>query len=152
MPPRKQNNFNPGATTTGSPRILHYEKGGYFMTDKELLALPKVGPSEAARYLQNGVTPQEIRVKAQNGVCPFCTAEKMNGRYRYRVNVGMLIRFKNGQSCDEEAPDTPMIDEGKKTIAVSRQNWELLSTNTFTQENKNIMWEVVIRSWKKLDH
>ena len=28
-------------------------------------------------------------------------------------------------------------------------DWELISTNTFTQENKDIMWEVIIRSWAK---
>ena len=27
--------------------------------------------------------------------------------------------------------------------------WELLSTRTYTQEDKDIMWEVIIRSWTK---
>jgi len=65
------------------------------MTEKELLELPKIGPEEAARYLQNGTTAQEIRVKAQYGKCPYCRAEKMNGRFRYRVIVGALIKHKN---------------------------------------------------------
>lgn len=66
------------------------------MTEVELLAMPKIGPEEAARYLQNGTTAQEIRVKAQNGKCPFCRAEKVSpGRYRYRVVVGALIKHKN---------------------------------------------------------
>lgn len=64
------------------------------MTDTELLALPKIGPAEAAKYLQNGTSAQEIRVKAQNGQCPFCIAERMVGRYRYRILVGALIQFK----------------------------------------------------------
>lgn len=67
------------------------------MTDTELLALPKIGPEQAARYLQNGTTAQEIRVKAQNGRCSFCRAEKMKGRYRYRVIVGALIKHKAGE-------------------------------------------------------
>lgn len=67
------------------------------MSDAELLALPKVGPEHAAKYLQNGTTTQEIRVKAQLGKCPYCAAEKMSGRYRYRVNVGLLIKYKNGE-------------------------------------------------------
>lgn len=67
------------------------------MTDMELLALPKVGPVAAARYLQNGTNAQEIRVKAQLGKCPFCIAEKMSGRYRYRIIVGALIKYKAGE-------------------------------------------------------
>lgn len=67
------------------------------MSDAELMALPKVGPEAAAKYLQNGTTAQEIRVMAQNGLCPFCTAEYMTGRYRYRVNLGLLMKFKAGE-------------------------------------------------------
>ena len=67
------------------------------MTDAELMAHKKVGPQVAAAYLQNGTTAQEIRVKAQNGTCPFCKAEKMEGRYRYRVNLGLLMKYKAGE-------------------------------------------------------
>lgn len=67
------------------------------ITEAELLQLPKVGTEEAAAFLQNGTTAQEIRIKAQNKHCPFCVAERMKGRYRYRVHVGMLIRYKNGE-------------------------------------------------------
>lgn len=67
------------------------------MSDIELMSHDKIGPELAAKYLQNGTTAQEIRVKAQNGSCPFCAAEKMNGRYRYRVNTGLLIKYKAGE-------------------------------------------------------
>ena len=67
------------------------------MTENELLSLPKVGVSDAARYLQNGTSAQEIRVQAQHGRCPFCKAEKMSGRYRYRVHLGLLIKYKAGE-------------------------------------------------------
>ena len=67
------------------------------MTDTELMAHKKIGPEIAARYLQNGTTAQEIRVKAQNGTCPFCVAEKMTGRYRYRINTGLLIKYRAGE-------------------------------------------------------
>ena len=67
------------------------------MSDQELDALHRVGPEAAARYLQNGTTAQEIRVKAQNGICPFCIAEKMKSKYRYRVNVGLLKAYKRGE-------------------------------------------------------
>lgn len=67
------------------------------MTDNELLALTKIGPKEASRYLQNGTTAQDIRIAAQQGICPFCYAKKMKGRYRYRIFVGALIRYKAGE-------------------------------------------------------
>lgn len=70
------------------------------MTDEELMTLPKIKPEHAAKYLQNGTTAQEIRVKAQYGVCPFCTAEKRSPdsrRYIYRVNPGLLRAYKAGQ-------------------------------------------------------
>ena len=67
------------------------------MTDEELLALPKVRVEDAARYLQNGTTAQEIRVLAQYDNCPFCEAIKGRGRYAYRVNIGRLMKFKKGE-------------------------------------------------------
>lgn len=68
------------------------------MSDIELEQLPKVRPEDAARYLQNGTSAQEIRVKAQHGICKFCTAEKCpGGRYRYRVNIGLLKKYKAGE-------------------------------------------------------
>ena len=68
------------------------------MTDEELLVLPKVGPEHAARYLQNGTNAQEIRVLAQLGECPFCTAHQPTGRrYVYRINVGLLMKYKAGE-------------------------------------------------------
>ena len=67
------------------------------MTDEELLALPKVRVEDAARYLQNGTTAQEIRVLAQYDNCPFCEAIKGRRRYVYRVNIGRLMKFKRGE-------------------------------------------------------
>ncbi len=66
------------------------------MSNEELLAHSKIGPELAAKYLQNGTTAQEIRVMAQNGRCPYCEAIKGTGRYTYRINVGLLMRFKAG--------------------------------------------------------
>ena len=70
------------------------------MTDEELMALPKIRPEHAARYLQDGTTAQEIRVKAQAGMCPFCTAEKRTPksmRHVYRINPGLLKKYKAGE-------------------------------------------------------
>lgn len=67
------------------------------MTDAELLAHEKIGPELAAKYLQNGTSPHDLRLDAQDGICPFMTAKKGKGRYSYRVNVGLLIAYKHGQ-------------------------------------------------------
>lgn len=68
------------------------------MSDAELLSHAKIGPEVAAKYLQDGTTAHEIRVKAQNGLCPFCKAIKGSGcRYIYRVNPGLLMKFKAGE-------------------------------------------------------
>ena len=70
------------------------------MTDQELMAIPKIRPEDAARYLQDGTTAQEIRVKAQNDICPFYSAEKRtpgSRRYTYRVNIGLLMAYKAGK-------------------------------------------------------
>ena len=32
---------------------------------------------------------------------------------------------------------------------ITRANLELISTHTYTQEDKEILWEVIIRSWAK---
>lgn len=69
------------------------------MTDAELLAHRKIGPELAAKYLQDGTTAQEIRVKAQLGMCPFCKATRGSAgtRYVYRVNPGLLMKYKAGE-------------------------------------------------------
>lgn len=67
------------------------------MSDAELLAYKKIGPEIAAKYLQNGTTTQDIRLDAQEGISPFCTAKKGKGRYSYRVNVGLLMKYKAGE-------------------------------------------------------
>lgn len=67
------------------------------MTDAELLAHEKIGPEVAAKYLQNGTSPHDLRLDAQEGICPFMTAKKGRGRHSYRVNVGLLIKYKHGE-------------------------------------------------------
>lgn len=67
------------------------------MSNEELLSHKKIGPEIAAKYLQNGTTAQDIRLDAQEGISPFCVARKGKGRYSYRVNVGLLMRYKAGE-------------------------------------------------------
>ena len=70
------------------------------MTTKELLSLKKVTVAAAAAYLQSGVTPEELRVMAQEGLCPYisCNFRTENSKKRrYRVDVRGLILAKCGQ-------------------------------------------------------
>ena len=77
------------------------------MTDAELLAHEKIGPVVAAKYLQNGTNAHDLRLDARDGICPFMTAKKGNGRYSYRVNVGLLMKYKHGELGlrGDRAPD-----------------------------------------------
>lgn len=69
------------------------------LTEAALRGLPRIRPEDAAKYLQSGVTALEIRMKAQEGKCPFCRAEKTpsSKTWHYRVNLSLLIRAKNGE-------------------------------------------------------
>lgn len=70
------------------------------MTEAELFSLPKIRVEDAARFLQNGTTAQEIRVAAQNDRCPFCQAFRKtpkSGKYTYRIIPGALVDYKAGR-------------------------------------------------------
>lgn len=122
------------------------------MTEQELLSHKRITPEIAAKYLQDGTTAQEIRVKARYGHIPFCSAEQPSGkRWVYRVNPGLLIKYKNGIPTSGVPTDTANRSTKKDVIAPSQQNMELLSTNTFMQETGGIVWEITIKSWKKPD-
>lgn len=85
----------PESTQEKQPRTRTSCKKG--MTDNELLAMEKITPEIAAAYLQNGTNAQFLRLDAQKGVCPFMQAIRNKGRYSYRVNVGLLIKYKHGE-------------------------------------------------------
>ena len=117
------------------------------MTEQELLSHKRITPEIAAKYLQDGTTANEIRVKARYGHIPYCSGEQPSGkRWVYRVNPGLLIQYKSGGNCSGNTSTPACTSPGKKATM------ELLSTNTFTQETGGIVWEITIKSWKKSDH
>ncbi|MCD8143417.1 MAG: hypothetical protein LUD83_09135 [Clostridiales bacterium] len=68
------------------------------ITDNDLLAMRKVKPEDASRYLQGEYSAQEIRVLAQYGRCCFCTAELgKGGRYRYHIHPVRLMQYRRGE-------------------------------------------------------
>lgn len=69
------------------------------LTEDDLRKLPKIKTEDAAKYLQSGVSALEIRMKAREGKCPFCRAEKNEGskNWHYRINLNLLIRAKSGE-------------------------------------------------------
>lgn len=74
------------------------KKGGRNnMTDQELRSIKRPKPEDAAKYLANGTTAQNIRIKAQQGKCPYCEAFKPTGhhRYSYTIFVEALIKCKH---------------------------------------------------------
>lgn len=68
------------------------------ITDEELLALRKVRPQDAARYLQGEYSAQDIRVLAQHSRCVFCRAELgRSGKYRYHIHPIKLMQYRHGE-------------------------------------------------------
>jgi len=72
------------------------------MTEQELRSLPKILPEDAANYLKGTATvsPQAIRLWAQNKDCPFCKAITMKRRNVYVINVNALVRYKEAQDVE----------------------------------------------------
>ena len=67
------------------------------MTDEDLLALAKVGPEEASRFLGGDPSAEYIRVWCQAGTCPFGSCVQMSkSRKNYTINRKLLISYKNG--------------------------------------------------------
>lgn len=69
------------------------------MSEKELLALPKVGPDEASDFLGGSPSAQYIRMWCAEGTCPFGTAITRPGSTRkdYTICVPLLIRYRRGE-------------------------------------------------------
>ena len=68
------------------------------MTDAELLAMPKVGPEEASRFLGGDPSAEYIRVWCQDGTCPFGACVQMSKhRKNYTINRRLLIRYRDGE-------------------------------------------------------
>lgn len=68
------------------------------MTTGELLAIRKIRAEHAAKYLQDGTTPEELRLLAQARRCPFMTVLDNSKRRRtYRINARLLIDCKAGK-------------------------------------------------------
>ena len=64
-------------------------------TDEEILAMDRVLPEIAAKYLD--VDTQYIRFGLQQRSLPFGTAvQNPSGKYSYLVSPGLLVAYKRG--------------------------------------------------------
>ena len=82
-----------------------------------------------------------------SGLFPFgkLLAESPSGRRTFIILRKEYEKWK--ESVSLEAVEAPVSIN--KPFPEVRSDWELESTNTFTQEDKDIMWEVIIRSWRR---
>lgn len=79
-----------------------------------------------------------------SGRYPFGTILNLGGTGRRHIQIFRTDyeRWKNEFLLgNRTAPPT--------TVAFKHEDMDLVSTHTFTQEDKDIVWEVIIRSWAK---
>ena len=60
----------------------------------------------------------------------------------------LRIDYENWKNKFVLCKNTPGIEKSDPSPEADSE-WELLSTRTYTQEDKDIIWEVIIRSWIK---
>lgn len=93
------------------------------------------------------ISPERLSDGIVSGLYPFGSVLNVGEtgkrtfqilRVDYENWKNRFVLFKNepGAAKDDSSP-------------TADSEWELLSTRTYTQEDKDIMWEVIIRSWTK---
>ena len=107
-----------------------------FMTIGEVAAdLRSLGIKVSEKRLSDGIA---------SGIYSFGKVLNVGetGRRTLQIFRSDYERWKENSLLGNEDPK-------EKYTPISHDDWELLSSNTFTQESKGIMWEVIIRSWTK---
>lgn len=97
--------------------------------------LRNIGVKTTSKVVSDGIA---------SGRYPFGTILNLGGTGRRHIQIFRTDyeRWKNEVLLgNRTAPPT--------TVAFKMEDVELISTHTFTQEDKDIVWEVIIRSWAK---
>ena len=91
-------------------------------------------------------SPQKISDGIVSGLYPFGQVLSIGetGKRTFQILRTDYEDWKNRTVFCSGQPASTKGDAGP-----AGPGWELLSTRTYTQEDKDIMWEVIIRSWTK---
>ena len=97
--------------------------------------LRNIGVKTTSKVVSDGIA---------SGRYPFGTILHLGGTGRRHIQIFRTDyeRWKNEVLLGAK----PSSDN---TSPITRANMELISTHTYTQEDKEILWEVIIRSWAK---
>lgn len=109
------------------------------MTIKEVYDdLREHGFKTSFRRLSDGIA---------SGLYPFGSVLNIGetGKRTFQI---LRVDYENWKAKTVLCKSNPDI-VGNKCLPAPEPQWELLSTRTYTQEDKDIMWEVIIRSWGK---
>lgn len=109
------------------------------MTIKEVYDdLREHGFKTSLRRLSDGIA---------SGLYPFGSVLNIGetGKRTFQILRVDYENWKTKVVICKSNPDTAV----NKCLPAPEPQWELLSTRTYTQEDKDIMWEVIIRSWGK---
>ena len=93
------------------------------------------------------ISPEKLSDGIVSGLYPFGTLLN-TGETGKRTFQILRIDYENWKNKYILFKNEPGVKKDISSIPVG-SDWELISTHRFTQEDKDIMWEVVIRSWKK---
>lgn len=82
-----------------------------------------------------------------SGLYPFGSVLNVGetGKRTFQI---LRVDYENWKDRFVLCKNTPKTESNDILPAVDSE-WEILSTRTYTQEDKDIMWEVIIRSWAK---
>ena len=111
------------------------------------MAKPKMTLNEVCSDMRHwgfGTSQKTLADGIASGIFPF-------GRVLSVSESGVrhiLILRKDYEKWKEEMI-SGKTSSSVETAPISMGEWDLISSHTYTQENKDIMWEVIIRGWAR---
>jgi len=92
-------------------------------------------------------SPKRLSEGIVSGLYPFGSVLNIGetGKHTFQILRADYEAWKNKCVFQKSTPSSTATVPSPETDS----NWEILSTRTYTQEDKDIMWEVIIRSWGK---
>lgn len=105
--------------------------------------------NEVCQDLRNigmGMTQKTVADGIESGAFPFGKVLSVtNGRRHILILRQDYEKWKENMTLG----GTKQSATANEPAPISCADWDLISSHTYTQENKDIMWEVIIRGWAR---
>jgi len=82
------------------------------ITDSEILSMPNVLPTVAAKYIHE--TPSFVRLGLRQNRLPFGSAVKGKSKWSYHISPGLLVAYQRGTLKIQMSPENPKLDHLKE--------------------------------------